>query len=331
MTDQTLLILAISGLGGLSLMALAYAFLGPSLTGSTRTDKRVGAITKGAKAEKDLSNVKEDSQRRRKAIQDTLKELEEKQKQQKQNRSLRTSIEQAGLDFTVRTFWTLSFAVGLLFGLVVSLTGVGPFAVLAATFIGLIGLPRWTLSYLCKKRQKKFIEEFANALDIIVRGVKSGLPLNECLKIISRECPDPVGSEFTTLVDAQKMGVSMERGLKQLFDRMPVAEVNFFQIVLVIQQSSGGNLSEALSNLSGVLRSRKAMRGKIQAMSSEAKASAMIIGSLPPAVMGMVYVSSPDYIKLLFTEPTGNIMLIGGALWMLCGVMVMRKMINFNF
>ncbi len=138
-------------------------------------------------------------------------------------------------------------------------------------------------------------------------------------------------SEFQGLVDAQKMGVPLEQSLQRMYDNMPTAEVSFFGIVLSIQQKTGGNLSEALGNLSNVLRGRKCMRGKIEALSGEAKASAMIIGALPPGVMLMVYLSTPAYISLLWTTHLGNFMIIGCALWMTTGILVMRKMINFNF
>jgi tight adherence protein B len=191
-------------------------------------------------------------------------------------------------------------------------------------------LPRWILGFLKSRREKKFTNEFANAIDVIVRSVKSGLPTTEALKIVAREMPEPVCSEFNTLVEGLKVGVSLEQGLKRMFDNMPTAEVNFFSIVMTIQQKSGGNLSEALTNLSTVLRDRKRLKGKIKAMSSEAKASAMIIGSLPPLVMMLVYFTTPDYISLLFTERLGNLMLAGCAVWMTVGVLVMHKMISFK-
>jgi tight adherence protein B len=311
-------------------MAVAYAVIGPALLGGSRADKRLQTISKGGKAAKG-KGVKDDSQQRRRAVQETLKQLEKKQQERKKKRNIGSLIEQSGRTISMRAYWLSSLFVAGMVALLVAMSGVGWIAVVLAAFIGFIGLPRWVLSFLCKRRQKAFTLEFANALDIIVRGVKSGLPLNECLKIIARESPEPVGSEFVKLVDAQKVGVPLDQGLGQLYERMPVAEVNFFQIVLIIQQAAGGNLSEALGNLSGVLRNRKAMRAKIQAMSSEAKASALIIGSLPPGVMGLVYLTSPDYITLLFSTQLGNMMLIGSGLWMLCGVFVMRKMINFNF
>ena len=200
---------------------------------------------------------------------------------------------------------------------------------LVAIPVGL-GLPRWILSFLKNRREKAFTAEFANAIDVIVRSVKSGLPTNEALKIVAREIPDPVGSEFYKLTESLKVGVAMDQGLKKMFDNMPTAEVSFFAIVMTIQQKSGGNLSEALSNLAFVLRDRKRLQGKIRAMSSEAKASAMIIGSLPPVVMGLVYMTSPLYISTLFTERMGNLMLLACVVWMCVGILVMRKMISFK-
>jgi len=200
---------------------------------------------------------------------------------------------------------------------------------LAAFAMG-VGFPRWALSFLTNRRRKKFTSEFANAIDVIVRSVKSGLPTNEALRIVAKESPDPVGSEFSRLVEGMKVGITLEQGLKRMYDAMPTAEVGFFSIVMTIQSKSGGNLSEALGNLAAVLRDRKRLEGKIRAMSSEAKASSMIIGSLPPGVMALVYITTPAYISLLFTEKLGNLMLAGCAVWMGVGIFVMRKMINFK-
>ena len=199
-----------------------------------------------------------------------------------------------------------------------------------AAFAAGFGLPQWSLGFLCGMRQKRFTSEFANSIEVIVRGVKSGLPLNECLKIIGREAPEPLGGEFRRLVDQVSMGVPFDQALPKMYERMPLPEVSFFSIVLAIQQKAGGNLSEALQNLANVLRSRKMMREKIKALSSEAKASAMIIGSLPIIVMILVSLSSPSYMMLLFTDATGHMMLGVGACMMGAGIMVMRNMINFE-
>jgi tight adherence protein B len=210
------------------------------------------------------------------------------------------------------------------------LTHQTPLVIALAVFVVGLGLPRWVLGFLTARRKKKFTEHFANAIDVIVRSVRSGLPTNEALRIVARESPDPVGSEFHNLVESLKVGVTLEQAMKRMMESMPTAEVGFFAIVMTIQSKSGGNLSEALSNLSFVLRDRKRLQGKIKAMSSEAKASAMIIGSLPPAVMGMIYVTTPAYIGKLFSERAGNLMLAGCVIWMGIGILVMRKMINFK-
>jgi tight adherence protein B len=197
--------------------------------------------------------------------------------------------------------------------------------------VGVFGVPRWVVSKLTKRRQSKFIRELANAVEIIVRGVKSGLPLNECLLTIARESAEPLASEFREVVEQQKAGVTLAEALERLTVRMPLAEVRFLMMVIAIQQQAGGNLSEALGNLATVLRDRAQLKMKVKAMSGEAKASAFVLGSLPPAVVFMVYGASPDYIMPLFDTSTGNFMLIFSAVWMLTGVLIMRKMINFKF
>ena len=194
-----------------------------------------------------------------------------------------------------------------------------------------LGLPRWILGYLKKKREKKFLKALPDAVDVIVRGIKAGLPLFDSLKVVAADAPEPLKSEFNAIIETQTIGMPLGEACARLFDRMPLPEANFFGIVIAIQQKSGGNLSEALGNLSKVLRDRKKMAEKIQAMSMEAKASAGIIGSLPPIVMLLVYLSTPDYISLLWTHPTGQLMLVGCAVWMSMGILVMKKMINFDF
>ncbi len=171
----------------------------------------------------------------------------------------------------------------------------------------------------------------ASAVDVIVRGIKAGLPLFESIKVVAADAPEPLRSEFLSIIETQTIGMPLGEACARLYDRMPLPEANFFGIVVSIQQKSGGNLSEALGNLSKVLRDRKKMREKIQAMSMEAKASAGIIGSLPPIVMFLVYLTTPGYISLLWTHPTGQLMLVGCVVWMSVGIMVMKKMINFDF
>lgn len=311
-----------------------FGWVATGAMGESRAARQRKAVAIGGAAGRGgmrRATVVDQTQQRRKQVQDSLKELEKRQKdQRKKTLSLKAKIEQAGMSFTPTTFWIASLVVGVV-GVGVSLYFGQSLLVSLASGVGSgLGMPRWFLGMRCKGRQKKFTAEFANALDIIVRGVKSGLPLNECLKIIARESPDPIGPEFARLVEAQSMGVSIEDGMKKMVERMPLPELNFFATVLLIQQKSGGNLAEALSNLSAVLRARKMMREKIGALSSEAKASAMIIGALPPGVLGIVYFTTPSYMNAMFVEPKGQLMLLGGAMWMGLGILMMRGMINFK-
>ncbi len=202
---------------------------------------------------------------------------------------------------------------------------------LGLAFAAGLGLPRWTLGYLKTRREKAFLTALPDAVDVIVRGIKAGLPLFESIRVVAADAPEPLRGEFLAIIETQAIGMPLGDACARLYDRMPVPEANFFGIVIAIQQKSGGNLSEALGNLSKVLRDRKRMAEKIQAMSMEAKASAAIIGSLPPIVMLLVYLSTPDYISLLWTHPTGQLMLVGCVLWMSMGIFVMKRMINFDF
>jgi Flp pilus assembly protein TadB len=202
---------------------------------------------------------------------------------------------------------------------------------LGLAFAAGFGLPRWGLSFLKTRREKNFLKALPDAVDVIVRGIKAGLPLFESIKVVAADAPEPLRGEFLAIIETQAIGMPLGDACARLFDRMPVPEANFFGIVIAIQQKSGGNLSEALGNLSKVLRDRKKMAEKIQAMSMEAKASAGIIGSLPPIVMLLVYLSTPEYISLLWTHPTGQLMLVGCVIWMSIGIFVMKRMINFDF
>ncbi len=316
-------LLAMMALGG-----VAFAFAG----GDERTQKRVSALAKSKPSGRNAAKVQTEAQKR-KSLATLLKDVEKNQAalKEKNKPTLRRRLEQAGFeDANPRNFWIASGALGLVVALICFVTGQSLPVVALAAFVAAFGLPRWVLNFLFARRKKRFTKEFAGAIDVIVRSVRSGLPTNEALRIVARETPDPVGSEFTRLVEGLKVGVTLEQGLKKMHENMPTAEVGFFGIVMTIQAKSGGNLSEALSNLAFVLRDRKRLEGKIKAMSSEAKASAMIIGSLPPAVMGLVWLTTPAYINLLFSERAGNLLLGGCLLWMGTGIFVMRKMINFK-
>jgi tight adherence protein B len=327
-------ILAISGLAMLSAGGLAYALL----YGRIEAEDRVGQRFERVQSRNPIVDVSRargsDPARRRKSVQETLKEIEEKQKAKARHSKsppLALRIEQAGLDISRRAFLLISLVTGLVPFVVGWLFGVPIYAALGFLAAGTLGLPRWAVNFIRWRRMNRFLNEFPNAIDVIVRGVKAGLPLNDCIKIIAAEASEPVRSEFRKISETQGLGVPLPEAVAKLPDRVPVPEANFFAIVITIQQKSGGNLAEALANLSRVLRERRKMRGKIKAMSMEAKASAFIIGSLPIVVMVMVYLTSPGYIMILFTETLGNFILVASAVFMLAGILVMRKMINFDF
>ncbi len=328
--DGNILIVAV--LGCVALFAGLFA-LGGGSSAERAAAKRVSAVSTRAQASRRGgagASAADPADRRRKQVAETLKDLERKAAKAKARPTTKQMIEQAGLTTPLSRFWIISAVCGLVIGFFVFAKTGTIYAGAGAAFAAGLGLPRWVLGFLRKRRQKKFLTEFANAIDVIVRGVKSGLPLNDCLRMIDQESPEPVGGEFRLIVENQRVGLPMEDCLRRFLERMPLQEVNFFQIVLTIQQKAGGNLSEALGNLSAVLRDRKRLQGKIKALSSEAKSSAGIIGSLPIAVMVLVSIFSPNYLDPLFSERTGNIMLAGSAAWMLLGVLVMKKMIDFK-
>lgn len=326
-------LLAIVGLVVLASGAFLYALLQPKIAGDDKRDKRMAQVAKSRAAAVAERRSLQDADKRRRSVQDSLKELEDKQKakaRKGKNPPLSLRIQQAGLTWTHNKFIAISAVTGVVLTLLALVKGLPLFVSLAIGFVGTVGLPRWYVDFRRKRRMNGFLEEMPNAVDVIVRGIKAGLPLGDCLKIISMEAVEPVKSEFQRIIEAQSLGVPLSEAVERLPERIPLPEANFFAIVIAIQQQSGGNLSEALGNLSRVLRARKKMRGKIKAVSMEAKASASIIGSLPLIVMALVYLTSPNYIMLLFTEPVGKIILGVSAFWMFCGVMIMKRMINFD-
>ena len=273
-----------------------------------------------------------DAQKRRQSTQASLKELEEQTKAKNPNKKgIKDQMRQAGMAGNMKKFFMFSIITAIVSSILAFILSGNLILTLAMLFIGGFGIPRWFVGWKRKKRLNAFLEEFPNAVDVITRGIKAGLPLNDTIGIIASEAKEPVRTEFRKILETQKMGIPMTEAIQKLYKNVPVTEANFFGIVIAIQQSAGGNLSEALGNLSKVLRDRKKMKAKIQARSSEAKASAGIIGILPPAVMCLIYLSTPDYIMLLFNTSTGNLILIGAAFWMSCGIMIMKQMINFDF
>jgi tight adherence protein B len=311
----------------LAIGGVAWVFVYPILSGERKAEQRVKSV---ARAEPVLRPTRTTQKPRREQIEGTLKELERRQKEKKRV-PLAVKLTQAGLDWSKRRFIMSAGALALVAFCFALLLGAGLIAALALAFAAGFGMPLWLLSFLKKRREARFLHDFPEAVDVIVRGIKAGLPLLDSIKLIASESQEPIRSEFRGIIETQTVGIPLGDACLKLYERMPVAEANFFGIVISIQQRSGGNLSETLSNLSRVLRDRKKMKAKIQAMSMEAKASASIIGALPLVVMALVYFTSPGYISLLWTDPFGRVMMACCAAWMTVGVLVMKKMINFDF
>ena len=330
MDEQMMVMIAGAGM----LVLLAVLIMG----GQSSASKKRQSMIVGNKGEKSKGGMfsfmkgADENSLRRKQVEASLGDIEAKTKDsEKARKTLKSKLIQANLTTTPQTFMIVSIVVGGVCGAVALLLGLVIWQVAGIAIIVGFGLPRWILSLMIKRRQSKFTASFADAMEIIVRGVRTGLPLGDCLKIIAHESPEPIREEFARVVEAEAVGVPIETCLDRMYDRMPLSEVKFFATVLNIQRSTGGNLGEALANLANVLRGRKLLREKIKALAAEAKASAIIIGVLPPGVMVLVTVVSPDYMVELYTTSTGHRNLMIGAGMMMAGIFVMRKMINFKF
>ena len=243
---------------------------------------------------------------------------------------LRKRLEQTGKKISLGKYAMIS--VGLLVGTAGLLMAKGAPFLFALTF-GLfvaLGLPHLVIKKMIARRLAKFTSNFPDAIELMVRGLRSGLPITETLGIVATEVPGPVGFEFRAVSDKMKIGRTMEAALQDTADRMGTAEFQFFVITLAIQRETGGNLAETLSNLADVLRKRAQMKLKIRAMSSESKASAYIVGALPFIVFALVYVINPTYMANFFIDERLIVAGIGGLVWMGIGVFIMAKMVNFE-
>ena len=327
--DQTFAIFGVAAVAFGIVVAVGFAFAG-GRTSQQRAVQRAQTIT-GARgdARRVRAPAANSAETRRKQI---MKSLQDQERQQKKARlTLANKLKQAGMSATVMQFWLASAGFGVVVALVLFLIRANPFVALGLGAAAGLGLPQWVLGFLGKRRTGKFTAAFSEAMDVIVRGIKSGLPVHDCLKIIGRETPEPLAGEFRRLVENIGMGMNLDQALEKLYEHMPTAEVRFFSIVMNIQQKTGGNLAEALGNLSAVLRSRKLMREKVKALSAEATSSAMIIGALPPGVVTLISVTTPSYMAPMLTDHRGWLMLGGSAIWMSLGIFVMARMINFKF
>lgn len=327
-------IILIIVLAALSAGLVAYALLFQSIETNRKTETRVRRVKLQENDKVSIKAARDrmaDLSKRRKSVQDTLKDLEKRQQEKHKSAvSLKARLSQTGKPITVVQFYIASVLLGVFALLGALIAGAGLLIAPAIAFAAALGVPRWIIGWLIKRRKNKFLDEFPNALDVMVRSIKSGLPLNDALRLIASEGQEPVKTEFKRVVEAQQVGLSIPDACARMFTSLPLQEINFFSIVVMIQSQAGGNLSEALGNLSRVLRERRKMKQKVAAVSTEAKASAGIIGSLPFIVALLVYLTSPDYLSILFTDPRGHLLLGASAVWMIIGITVMRNMVNFE-
>jgi tight adherence protein B len=331
--DPRLMMMAVAVLAAVFVLLLGFGIYAVATAPQARLKRRISAVVGDplplisipGTGRKDLQGAA----KRKKQIQQRLKDAEEARQKRRGSR-LREQLVYAGLKISPAQFVIYSFIGGTMMTALAAIFHVPVIVLPAVAAVGYLGLPKMVLNYLVKRRLKKFVRAFPDAIDIIVRGVRSGLTVGECLNIVGQESPDPVGPEIGMVNEAIKLGQQMGDALQRMSDRIPSPEFRYFTIVLGTQQTTGGNLAETLAKLSDVLRQRKKMRDKVSAMSSEAKASAGIIGALPICVCAALAFLAPDYIALLFTTSPGKFMLAISLVIMGTGVLVMRKMINFD-
>ena len=293
---------------------------------------RALAVIKGTRTAGHESNEKDrrgEQDKRRAEIAKKLKEQSDDDSEKKRA-TIAARLEMAGMKITIKQYWIFSALSGVGFVIGALLSGFGIFVVIPAGIVGLIGFPHFFVSRRIKKRQKKFLEEFADALEAMVRLLKAGMPVTEAISMAGREFVGPVGEEMTRIYEAQKVGITLPEATRAAARRMPLTEMNMFATGVSIQAQTGASLSEVLMNLAGTIRARYRLKRKVQALSSEAKSSAAIIGCLPFLVGGGLMLINPEYMNPLFETFAGKVMLIGGGIWMMIGVLIMKAMINFK-
>ncbi len=308
----------------LFLVLIALAFTGPNV-GKNAT-RRLGAVKM---RHSDSADARVEQQLR-KAVASRRPVIYSDGRQMGRLDKLRLRLAQTGKKWTLEQYLYASGGIGVLVMVLLWLKGAPLFLALFAGLLLGAGLPHMVVNSFIARRIKKFTTNFPDAIELLVRGLKSGLPVGETLGVVAKEIPGPVGEEFKMVTEKIKIGKSMEESLQDTADRLGTPEFQFFVITLAIQRETGGNLAETLANLADVLRKRAQMKLKIRAMSSESKASAYIVGSLPFFVFGMVWIVNQKYLAGFFYEPRLIIAGIGGAIWMSLGVFIMAKMVNFE-
>ncbi len=316
------MILALGAL--LTICLLGYAFLGSN---AGRTSSR--RMTAVKLRHSDSADARVEQQMRKAVAARKPMVFLEGEKISRADR-LRLRMAQTGKNWTVKQY---VYASGGIASVLFALLMIKGAPILLALGVGLVigaGLPHMVIGFLIKKRLKNFTANFPDAIELLVRGLKSGLPVGETLNVVAKEIPGPVGEEFKLVTEKIKIGKTMEDSLQETADRLATAEFQFFVITLAIQKETGGNLAETLANLADVLRKRSQMKLKIRAMSSESKASAYIVGSLPFFVFGMIWTVNEKYLAGFFYEPRLIVAGLIGAAWMSAGVFIMSKMVSFE-
>lgn len=310
--------------------AAAFALL-PLFT-SGRADERMKSLKDAKGPVRPAERADRSRETRRKEIMQNVQRAAAEQKKKARSRiPLEMQLYQAGMKIK-KNAWTRNVIIlGVLILVALFFLQVPLFfCMVIAGSVAYLG-PRWWLNRSRRRFQSKFLDELPNAIEAMVRGVKSGLPLNNSIRVVAKEVKEPVRSEFVRVLDSQALGNSIEDAIKVIYKRVPLPEVNFFVVVITVQAQAGGNLSEALGNLARVLRDRRKMQAKVKAMSSEAKASAMIIGSLPFVVATLVSFVTPGYLLPLVSGTVGYIALGAAAMLMGTGIFIMSRMIKFDY
>ncbi len=244
--------------------------------------------------------------------------------------ALAIRLDRTGKGWSLSQYFYSSLGLGLATAVLIYLRSGAPMMALGIGAVVGLGFPHMVVNFFIKRRTAQFNAKFPDAIELLVRGLRSGLPVTETLAVVAQELPGPVGEEFKGIVERIKIGRTMEESLQDTADRLGIPEFNFFCITLAIQRETGGNLAETLSNLSDVLRKRMQMKLKIKAMSSESKASAYIVGALPFIVFGMIWWINPGYLGGFFSDDRLIAIGLGGMLWMSIGAFIMAKMVNFE-
>ncbi|MDP6688447.1 MAG: type II secretion system F family protein [Alphaproteobacteria bacterium] len=328
--DLGILVFVVAGAVFMSMTVLTFILVMPQIKARANLKQRVAIASGKSGTVKGARAGRGETGGRKRDIQSRLRELEEAKTKKSFAVKMRETLRQAGLRTSLRNYFLLCVVLSIVSAVVYVLLGCPGVGVLPVAITVGFGLPRYVVASMSKRRVNKFTKEFANAVDVIVRGIKSGLPVGECLNVIATESPEPVAGVFREIVESQKLGLSLDLALERAQEQMKTAEMQFFAIVLAIQAQTGGNLADTLQNLSNILRDRKKMADKVKALSSEAKSSAGIIGSLPFLMTALLYLVSPEYITPLFVDDLGHILIGGGLVWMSMGVFIMKQMINFE-